>query len=316
MLNRHSSGFPICLVSFLDTCECADYAARRSGGEGENQRRGSASYSAPAASSYDRPAAGRSSLVDPRVARRKSIDYAERRSGAVREEQRRRSSSSSYSPPAPSTQTSWDGPNQSSRSAPGGRAPTDPRVARRKSVDYAARRSGGDAENARRRSSSYSPPQAASSYDRPASSGSAPGVDPRVARRKSIDYSERRSGGVREEQRRRSSGSYSPPAQQSVASYDRPASNGRAPVDPRVARRKSIDYSERRSGGVREDQRRQSSGSYSPPAQQSTSSYDRPASNGRAPMDPRVARRKSVDYSARRSGGEGENSRRRILARS
>lgn len=278
-----------------------DYASRRSGGDPENTRRRSSSSFAPTTVTQAPPresldvrlakhrkkpanyasrrsghsqgisrrvAAGSSAAlsrppIDPRVARRRSVDYAARRSGAVRENQR-----SGTMPPLSTVVRSSTPPPRS------GTTPIDPRVARRRSVDYAARRSGATREN--QRSGSMT---ALSSSGRP---GSAP-IDPRVARRRSVDYSSRRSGGVREGARRSgasgTSGSVTP--------------RNAVPMDRRVARRRTVDYAARRSGATRENQR---SGNGSAPRSASATGLD-----GMSLRQPPIMRRRVPSYEARRS---------------
>jgi hypothetical protein len=231
--------------------------------------------------------------IDPRVARRKSVDYAARRSGGRDAGRGYRRSSGNVAPRQSNWSRNGSEPEQvnshssNSNSSEAAHPPVDPRVSRRRSVSYAARRSGADPENVRRRSllpSSHSPSTPAATHVK-----SSPPMDPRVARRRSVDYAARRSGSTREQ---------SPP-------------HGASPLtDERVARRRSVDYAARRSKSTREQ-----SHSRSPtPSPVSTSPLvvtPTPNPSNSPPIDPRVARRRSVDYAARRSGGDWENTRNR-----
>ena len=86
---------------------------------------------------------------------------------------------------------------------------------------------------------------------------------------------------------------------------------------PPVMRKRSTDYSSRRSGGQEENQRR--SGDYSSPTprrQQQPSSSHAPqspaSSQSYSPRasTPRIERKRSFDYPSRRAGGQEENQRR------
>lgn len=218
-----------------------------------------------------------------------------------------------------------------------------------RAADYAARRAGGEQENLRRAQShreSPPPAQQSSSYEarsfewgadtghsdswsserRPVS------PDPRIVRRRSVDYASRRSGGDPENQRRSSSpvtqrrvsrdpapqnGSYSSYTSNTSPSSLHPPQGG-PKMDPRVQRRKSVNYEARRSGSTRGRSapvRRSSSRRVSTrqvPSEPLTNAN--PTQYRSSSSEPHVLPRKSVDYSARRTGGDPENARRRIAA--
>ena len=328
-----------------------DYASRRSGGEDENNRRhggggalppsgalaqaGRDTFVTGANASYN-PYGGRETgdangrpHIDPRAARRKSVDYAARRSGGRRDENAsrhgmappRRSEAAQNGAPSslngsqPSSGYGSSNERDSQRGAP----PIDPRVARRRSASYSARRSASDGENRERHgpASSGSAPHASPAPSAREGSGGSPPMDPRVARRRSVDYAARRSGRSGGGAERHRSGSTLPPSSLSPppasASSDSDfdgGAGGRPAMDPRVARRRSVDYSARRSGRGSTGGEVRSRHSAPPPPAPPARSPPPPApetrplparGGGTPPMDPRVARRRSVDYSARRS---------------
>lgn len=320
-------------ASDIGLVHIADYGARRAGGEQENVRRAQdhrespppAQQSSPyeeGASGWgadtgqadswqaDRPAAS----VDPRNARRRSVDYASRRGGSDPENQRRRRSSSaaqrrvSRSSPSqngaqPSSYTS-DSSYTSSLPPPSG-PKIDPRVQRRQSVDYAARRSGSG--RARSTPSNRSTSGPVSTRQVPSEPASSPRdfstrQTPRAMPRESVDYSARHARVDPENARRHIAAS--------------PASSTSTPA-PSVIRRKSGDYAARRSGGQEENLRRRSEEFSIPPGSGTPPQVPVTASEALERVRELAARRRiTPDYAARRSSLSPDltNGRRRSVS--
>jgi hypothetical protein len=292
----------------------ADYGARRAGGEQENLRRAQRRESPPPAqqsSAYEQQSLGwgadtgredsrhaerRSVAPDPRNVRRRSVEYASRRSGGDPENQRRRSSSAMprHVPPTQNGAYSSSYISDAAYSSlppPADGPKMDPRVQRRQSVDYAARRSGsGRASSAPAQRSSRGHvitrqvPSEPSSSSGGSYNSSSHGASPHVVPRQSVDYSARR-GGDPENTRRRIAAS--------------PSASTRA-LTPSVISRKTTDYASRRSGGQEENLRRRSQDFSIPPGSGSPPQVPVTASEALERVRQLAARRRSTpDYAAR-----------------
>eukprot|EP00892_Ulva_mutabilis_P010746 jgi/Ulvmu1/8043/UM004_0280.1 len=327
-----------------------DYASRRSGSDEENVRRASRGnlsrikVSSPSTASPESPSLGwgtqhqsdshqsgnGGSAQDFRSQQRRSASYASRRSGSDPENERRRSGSSS-----PSFFDSGAQPTSPSSSSDS-RPHVDQRVQRRRSIDRASRRNGSNGAGRRADSPSMTPPQSARDTASPSPAHNSPHIDPRVRRRRSINYAARRSGSDGGSVRRRSTTPAKPtssPAmdprverrrsmdyasRRSDSDVSRASARSSSPStspgdpprtayrDPRVQRRASLDYASRRSASNGSSARRRSPSSHSPPAPASSATPARSMPH----MDPRVQKRRSIDYSGRRGGQDSDTGRR------
>eukprot|EP00892_Ulva_mutabilis_P005596 jgi/Ulvmu1/3408/UM016_0026.1 len=312
----------------------SDYASRRSGSDEENRRRSRTSrdfgstpqnYTNGSGPRHqDDRAAASNVKPSPSTLRRRSVDYSSRRPGnddenarrgisrdfssptssrssTARNDTRRRQSADYASPPPAPTASSVYNP---ATQTPPRRSSSRPRIIpKRRSADYASRRSGSQEENQRRSGNYSSPAQRSASSPSSQDSG--------------YSSTEEYDGSTTYE--------FSAPASAAPSTPARRSSSR-----PRIIpKRRSTDYPSRRPGNQEENQRRSGDFQSPTPARRRSASQrvtpqpraeppyrgDTPALSNEVPRRsssrPRVVpKRRSTDYPSRRPGNQEENIRR------